>query len=103
MNFDYIEEILTHLLDNTFSVFCGAGATADATRMRWVSIFNQQTQDFYNKGLCRDIYLLADIEKKYHYSHDNNQDFASKIASRFENVNCRSSKHINAIIALSVY
>ena len=102
MNFDYIEEILTHLLDNTFSVFCGAGATADATRMSWVSIFNQQTQDFYNKGLCRDIYLLADIEKKYHYSHGNNQDFASKIASRFENVNCRSSKHINAIIDLTI-
>lgn len=102
MNYDYMEDILSHLLDNTFSVFCGAGASIDATHMEWVSIFSNQTQNFYKEGLCRDIYLLADIEKKYHSADANNTDFASRIASQFENVNRRESRHINAIINLTI-
>ena len=31
MNFAYVNEIVSQLLSNTFSVFCGAGASADIT------------------------------------------------------------------------
>ena len=39
MNFAYVNEIVSQLLSNTFSVFCGAGASADITNSKWEDIF----------------------------------------------------------------
>lgn len=66
MNFAYVNEIVSQLLSNTFSVFCGAGASADITNSKWEDIFCETTRKFYHRKLSDDIYFLADLEKHYY-------------------------------------
>ena len=63
MNFAYVNEIVSQLLSNTFSVFCGAGASADITNSKWEDIFCETTRKFYHRKLSDDIYFFADGEK----------------------------------------
>lgn len=37
--YKYINEIVQELLNGTFSVFCGAGASKDATMKGWEDLF----------------------------------------------------------------
>lgn len=46
---DCQDEILTAMLNRTFSVFCGSGATYDATQSAWIDIFSDETQNYYKK------------------------------------------------------
>ena len=55
MNFAYVNEIVSQLLSNTFSVFCGAGASADITNSKWEDIFCETTRKFYHRKLSDDI------------------------------------------------
>lgn len=95
---NHFKEILDCLLDNTLSIFCGAGATADATHSEWKHIFSQKTQTFLNNSYTDDLYLLADLEKKYYNQENFYNDIHDKIAI-FNNCN---SEHINSIVKLNL-
>lgn len=94
----YFNEILDLLLDNSLSVFCGAGATADATRSEWQHIFTQQTQEYYKNKYSDDLYFLADLEKRY-YNTDN---FFTDIVSKIDSLKNVKSKHIDAVVKLNL-
>lgn len=98
MNFAYVNEIVSQLLSNTFSVFCGAGASADITNSKWEDIFCETTREFYRRKLSDDIYFLADLEKHY-YNADN---FYKDIVSVISNGSGKESAHINGIINLNL-
>lgn len=66
-NIEYIDDIVKEMLNGTFSVFCGAGADCDATKQEWLDIFTDKTKEFYEKH-SSDVYLLADLEKRYYNS-----------------------------------
>ena len=83
---EYLEELVLELLNGTFSVFCGAGADFDATQKKWIDIFSEKTKLFYKEGE-KDIYFLADLEKRYH-----------NIDSFFENI----CDNLNIFFALFV-
>lgn len=97
MNYIYIDEIVKQLLSDTFSVFCGAGATADATNSKWEDIFCETTQQFYHNNFSNDIYYLADLEKNYYNDH-----FYDGIIRALTTKNDKQSAHINAIIDLNI-
>lgn len=98
MNFDYANEIVLQLRSNTFSVFCGAGASADATNSKWEDIFCETTSEFYRHKLSDDIYFLADLEKRYY----NANRFYENIVSAVSNGSGKESEHINRIINLNL-
>lgn len=98
MNFNYVNEIVSQLLADTFSVFCGAGASADITNSKWEDIFCETTREFYRRRFSDDIYFLADLEKHYYNSKHFNDDIVSAIS----NGNGKESAHINRIIDLNI-
>ena len=98
MNFDYANEIVSQLLSDTFSVFCGAGASADITNSRWEDIFCETTREFYRCKLSDDIYFLADLEKNYY----NTDHFYDDIVNVVSNGSGKESTHINGIINLNL-
>lgn len=98
MNFDYANEIVSQLLSDTFSVFCGAGASADITNSRWEDIFCETTREFYRRKLSDDIYFLADLEKHYY----NTDHFYDDVVSAVSNGRGKESAHINGIINLNL-
>ena len=98
LGFQYIDEIVSRLLDDSFSIFCGAGASADATQKSWVDIFSSKTQIFYNHGFSDDIYFLADLERNYY----NSEHFYDDIARNLEIPPNIYSNHIEAIINLNI-
>lgn len=98
MNFDYANEIVSQLLSDTFSVFCGAGASADITNSRWEDIFCETTREFYRRKLSDDIYFLADLEKHYY----NTAHFYDDIVNAVSNRSGKESAHINGIINLNL-
>lgn len=94
---DYIDDIVTEMLNGSFSVFCGAGATCDATKKEWQDIFSNKTKEFY-KEFSSDIYFLADLEKRYY----NTKCFFSDICENLDQVSNKESIHINNIINLNL-
>ncbi len=94
---EYLDEIVRELLNGTFSVFCGAGADFDATQKKWIDIFSDKTKLFYEKGE-KDIYFLADLEKRYH----NIDLFYDNICNNLNSVSDKESIHINNIINLNI-
>lgn len=98
MNFDYADEIVSQLLSDTFSVFCGAGASADITNSKWEDIFCETTREFYRRKFSDDIYFLADLERHYY----NADHFYEDIVSAVSNGSGKESAHINGIINLNL-
>ena len=98
MDYPYINEILKQLLSDSFSIFCGSGATADLTKKKWEDIFSKKTRKFYKSKFSEDIYLLSDLEKSY-YNKDN---FYKEIIKNLQIKEESESKHINAIIDLNL-
>lgn len=94
---EYLEELVLELLNGTFSVFCGAGADFDATQKKWIDIFSEKTKLFYNEGE-KDIYFLADLEKRYH----NVDLFFDNICDNLNSVADKESIHINNIVNLNI-
>lgn len=94
---EYIKEIVNEMINGTFSVFCGAGASCDATKQQWQDIFSDKTRAFY-KTCSTDIYFLADLEKRYY----NSEKFLTEICHNLSNVSNRESTHINNIINLNI-
>ena len=97
MDYPFIDQLQEQLLLDSFSIFCGAGATADLTRRKWEDIFHEKTKQFYNANLTNDIYLLSDFEKNYYNSDNFYKDIKSKLA-----VNSGVSRHIESIIKLNL-
>lgn len=97
MVYPFIDQLQEQLLIDSFSIFCGAGATADLTRRKWEDIFHEKTKQFYNAKLTNDIYLLSDFEKNYYNSDNFYKDIKSKLA-----VNSGISRHIESIIKLNL-
>lgn len=98
MNYPYIDEIVSQLQDSTFSVFCGAGASMDATHTSWEMLFHKTTQEFYNNKFNDDVYFLADLESSY-YNSDN---FLGDIKEKLARSASMESQHINAITDLNI-
>lgn len=98
MEYKYIDEIKKKLLEDSFSVFCGSGAVADAGLGCWEKLFSQKTQDFYNKKIDNDLYFLAGLEEKYY----NNTNFYNDIVEKLNDKKRKKSKHIDAIINLNL-
>lgn len=98
MNYIYVDEIVRQMLSNTFSVFCGAGASADATHSKWEDIFCKTTQDFYRLKYSDDIYFLADLEKNYY----NRDHFYENIINAIGATGTTQSNHIDAIVNLNI-
>lgn len=94
---DYIDEIVREMLNGTFSVFCGAGADCDATKQQWQDIFTDKTKALYKKGFS-DIYLLADLEKRYY----NSNSFLNDICNKLLSLSDLESTHINNIVNLNI-
>lgn len=97
MDYEYIDDIVSEMLNESFSVFCGAGANYDATNKTWIDLFDDITKSFY-EDRSSDIYFLADLEKQY-YNKDN---FETNIKRALENVKNLESEHINNIINLNI-
>lgn len=98
MEYPFINEILMQLLSDSFSIFCGAGATADLTKRNWEDIFSKKTQEIYKSKISDDIYLLADLEKKY-YNHEN---FYKEVCQKLQTNIDAGSSHVNTIIDLNL-
>ena len=98
MEFTYIDEIVSQLLDDSFSIFCGAGATADVTKMRWEDIFSKETQEFYHMRFSDDLYFLADLEREYY----NKEHFYDNITERLSVQEENYSNHIDSIVDLNI-
>ena len=97
VSMEYIKEIVEEMLNGTFSVFCGAGADCDATKQEWQDIFSDKTKSFYKK-YSSDIYLLADLEKRYY----NSVSFFNDICKKLLSVSNLESYHINNIVNLNI-
>lgn len=95
---EYIDDIVKELLNGTFSVFCGAGASSDATNTGWDKLFTDKTQTFYKEKCSSDLYFLADLEKRYINSDNFLTDICKKI---LQYSNCES-EHINNIVKLNI-
>lgn len=98
MEFTYIDEIVSQLLDDSFSVFCGAGATADVTKMNWEDIFSKETQEFYHMRFSDDLYFLADLEREYY----NKEHFYDNVTERLTVEDETHSEHIDAVVNLNI-
>lgn len=98
MDFPYIDEIVLQLQDDSFSIFCGAGASADATKAKWIDIFTDTTKEFYSLKFSEDIYFLADLEKNYY----NKENFYTNIERKLVSQGTARSAHIDAITDLSI-
>lgn len=96
-NIEYIDDIVKEMLNGTFSVFCGAGADCDATKQEWLDIFTDKTREFYEKH-SSDVYLLADLEKRYY----NSESFFTDICDNLYAVSNLESQHINNIVNLNI-
>lgn len=94
---EYLNEIVSQMLNKTFSVFCGAGADCDATKQQWQDIFTEQTRLFYQE-FSSDIYFLADIEKRYY----NADSFIKDICENIQSLSGLESEHINNIVNLNI-
>lgn len=94
---NYINEIVHEMVNGTFSVFCGAGASCDATNQQWQDIFSDKTKSFY-KSCSSDIYFLADLEKRYY----NSESFLKGICNNLSNMSNNESIHINNIVNLNI-
>ncbi|HIU99709.1 MAG TPA: hypothetical protein IAB14_01180, partial [Candidatus Stercoripulliclostridium merdipullorum] len=79
MDYPFINDIVEQLLSNSFSVFCGAGATADSVSSKWQDLFSPLTIEFYEKKISDDIYLLSDLEKNYYNSNNFIEDIEIKL------------------------
>ncbi|MBD5131289.1 MAG: hypothetical protein HDT28_01650 [Clostridiales bacterium] len=97
MDYPFIDQLQEQLLLDSFSIFCGAGATADLTRRKWEDIFHEKTKQFYDAKLSNDIYLLSDFEKNYYNADNFYKDIKRKLS-----VTKGLSKHIEAIIKLNL-
>ncbi len=97
MEYPFIDQVQEHLLTDSFSIFCGAGATADLTNRKWEDIFHEKTKQFYNAKLSNDIYLLSDFEKNYYNRNNFYNDIKRKLS-----VDGGISKHIESIIKLNL-
>ena len=95
--YPYIDKIVKQLKSNSFSVFCGAGASADATHKKWIDIFSETTKQFFEAEFSKDIYYLADLEKTYYNGLHFFQDIKEKLT-----VESSVSKHIEAIVNLNL-
>lgn len=93
-----INEIVNEMLNGTFSVFCGAGATYDATKREWKDIFDNKTKDFYDNKCSTDLYFLADLEKRYY----NNNSFLDDISNKLISNAKLQSLHISNIVKLNI-
>lgn len=98
LNYPYMDEILGKLMTDSFSIFCGAGATADYTHKKWEDIFSKKTQEFYYNRFSEDIYFLSELEKKYY----NKKNFMSDILSNIKIDKSAKSNHLNAVVALNL-
>ena len=98
MNYPYINEILKQLLSDSFSIFCGSGATADLTKKEWEDIFSEKTRKFYKSKFSEDIYFLSDLEKNYY----NKENFYDEIIKKLQIKENSVSKHISAIVDLNL-
>ncbi len=98
MNYDYVNEIVSQLLSDTFSVFCGAGASADATNSKWEDIFCETTREFYHRAFSNDIYFLADLEKNYY----NTAHFYEDVVCAVSSGDSKESAHISGIVNLNI-
>ena len=96
MVYPFIDQLQEQLLIDSFSIFCGAGATADLTKRKWEDIFHEKTKMFYNANLSNDIYLLSDLEKNYYNTNNFYSDIKSKLS--FDGI----SRHIECIIKLNL-
>lgn len=95
---EFIDDIVKELLNGTFSVFCGAGATMDATHTGWEKLFTDKTQTFYKEKYSSDLYFLADLEKNY----INPDNFLADICAKLSEYSCKKSEHINNIVNLNI-
>lgn len=93
-----IDEIVGKLLDDHISVFCGAGASADATKSQWEDIFTDKTKEFYSLRLSDDIYFLADLESNYY----NKEQFRQNIVEKLDQKRDCVSQHIDSILELNL-
>lgn len=98
MEYPYIHELQEQLLLDSFSIFCGAGATADLTKRNWEDIFHEKTKRFYRAKLTSDIYLLADFEKNYY----NQNNFFDDIKMNLSVKGFGGSEHIRSIVKLNL-
>lgn len=112
MQNDFKTEILKCLCDDTLSIFCGAGATADVDTMAdvnatadvdknkndWIELFDDKTQEFYEKEFTKDIYLLADLEKNYY----NKTNFFKQLKKKINEKSNKKSTHIDNILKLNL-
>ncbi|MDE6474751.1 MAG: SIR2 family protein [Clostridia bacterium] len=97
MDYPFIEQLQEQLILDSFSIFCGAGATADLTKRKWEDIFHNKTKRFYEAKLSNDIYLLSDLEKNYY----NKENFYIDIKNKLT-VGESVSNHIQSIIKLNL-
>ena len=97
MDYQYIDEIVSQMQSSTFSVFCGAGASMDATHTSWENLFHKTTQEFYNNRFNDDVYFLADLERNYY-----NNSFFENIKEKLSLFSTAQSHHIDAIIDLNI-
>ncbi|MCM1296350.1 MAG: SIR2 family protein [Muribaculaceae bacterium] len=95
---EYIDDIVKELLNGTFSVFCGAGASGDATNKKWIELFTDKTQSFYKANYSSDLYFLADLEKRY----INPDNFLMNIYEKLSLYSDCESEHINNIVNLNI-
>ena len=98
MEYKFINDILEQLLEDSFSIFCGAGATADVTCIKWEDIFSKTTKNFILSNVSNDIYFLADLEKNYY----NKDKFYEDIRNKLDAVKNKHSSHIDHIIELNL-
>ncbi len=97
MEYPFINQLQEQLLIDSFSIFCGAGATSDLTKRKWEDIFHEKTKKFYDAKLTSDIYLLSDFEKNYYNADNFYDDIKNKLS-----VKNGISKHIECIIRLNL-
>lgn len=98
MDYPFVDEIVQQLLNDSFSIFCGAGASADLTKRQWEDLFSDKTKKFYQSKCSDDLYLLADLEKHY-YDKDN---FYKNIKKKLLVKKGDQSEHIDSIINLNL-
>lgn len=94
----YLNEIVSEMLNGTFSVFCGAGADFDATKQQWQDIFGEKTKSFFYEKISSDIYFLADLEKRYY----NSKSFLDDVCNNIKVFSNLESEHINNVVNLNL-
>lgn len=94
-NMIYIEDIVDSMRKNSFTFFCGSGATADATGATWTDLFKKELEVIDKEE--SDCYRLA----QYYEQHFGREKLINHITNIFSRKN--ESKHINALLQLPVY